>query len=40
MAIAQIAQEKDFQKQWLAARDIEGLRNLILLSTRTRDNAG
>ena len=37
MAIAQIAQEKDFEKRWLAARDIEGIRNLILLSTRTRD---
>ena len=39
MAIAQIAQEKDFEKRWLAARDIEGIRNLILLSTRKRDNA-
>jgi len=37
MAIAQIAQEKDFEKRWLAARDAEGIRNLILLSTRTRD---
>jgi len=37
MAIAQIAQEKDFEKRWLAARDTEGIRNLILLSTRTRD---
>jgi mannitol/fructose-specific phosphotransferase system IIA component (Ntr-type) len=37
MAIAQIAQEKDFEKQWLAARDIEAIRNLILLSTRRRD---
>jgi mannitol/fructose-specific phosphotransferase system IIA component (Ntr-type) len=39
MAIAQIAQEKDFEKRWLDARDIEGIRNLILLSTRKRDNA-
>jgi APA family basic amino acid/polyamine antiporter len=39
MAIAQIAQEKDFEKRWLAARDIEGIRNLILLSTRKRDTA-
>lgn len=39
MAIAQIAQEKDFEKQWLAARDIEGIRNLILLSTRQRDTS-
>ena len=37
MAIAQIAQEKDFEQQWLAARDTEGIRNLILLSTRKRD---
>jgi len=37
MAIAQVAQEKDFEKRWLAARDVEAIRNLILLSTRTRD---
>jgi APA family basic amino acid/polyamine antiporter len=37
MAIAQIAQEKNFEQRWLAARDIEGIRNLILLSTRKRD---
>ncbi len=37
MAIAQIAQEKDFEKRWLAARGIEGIKNLILLSKRTRD---
>ena len=37
MAIAQIAQEKQFEQRWLAARDIEALRNLILLSTRKRD---
>ena len=36
MAIAQIAQEKDFEQSWLAARDIEAIRNLILLSTRRR----
>jgi basic amino acid/polyamine antiporter, APA family len=36
MAIAQIAQEKDFEQRWLAARDIEAIRNLILLSTRRR----
>jgi amino acid transporter/mannitol/fructose-specific phosphotransferase system IIA component (Ntr-type) len=39
MAIAQIAQEKDFEQRWLDARDIEGIRNLILLSTRKRDTA-
>ncbi|MCP4455620.1 MAG: amino acid permease, partial [Planctomycetes bacterium] len=37
MAIAQIAQSKQFPKQWLAARDMEAIRNLILLSTRKRD---
>ncbi len=37
MAIAQIAQEKDFEKNWLAARNIEGLRDVILLSNRTRE---
>jgi amino acid transporter len=39
MAIAQIAQEKNFEKRWLAARDVEAIRNLILLSTRKRDHA-
>ncbi len=39
MVIAQIAQEKDFEKRWLAARDTQGIRNLILLSTRKRDTA-
>lgn len=37
MAIAQIAQEKHFEERWLTARDTQGLRNLILLSTRKRD---
>jgi amino acid transporter len=37
MAIAQTAQEKDFEKRWLAARNTEAIRNLILLSTRKRD---
>ncbi len=39
MAIAQIVQEKRFEDRWLAARGPEGLRNLILLSTRPRDTA-
>ena len=39
MAIAQIAQEKHFEQRWLTARDIQGLRNLILLSTRKRDTS-
>jgi len=38
MAIAQIAQEKHFEQRWLAARDAETIRNLILLSTRKRDS--
>ncbi len=37
MAIAQIAQEKDFEKRWLVARDTAAIRNLILLSARKRD---
>jgi len=39
MAIAQIAQEKNFEQQWISARDSEVIRNLILLSTRRRDSA-
>jgi len=37
MAIAQIAQEKDFEQRWFAARDKAAIRNLILLSARKRD---
>jgi hypothetical protein len=37
MVIAQIAEGKDFEQQWLTARNTEALRNLILLSTRKRD---
>jgi len=37
MAIAQIAQEKDFEQRWLSARGTEGIRNLIFLSTRKRE---
>ncbi|MHC4622130.1 MAG: PTS sugar transporter subunit IIA, partial [Planctomycetota bacterium] len=37
MAIAQIAQEKQFEQRWLAARDTAAVRNLILLSKRKRD---
>jgi len=39
MAIAQIAQEKQFEQRWFATRDTQGLRNLILLSTRKRDTS-
>ena len=38
MAIAQIAQEEHFQRRWLAARDTEAIRNMILLSGRRRDS--
>ena len=37
MAIAQIAQEPDFEKRWLSAPGPEQLRNLLLLSPRQRD---
>jgi len=37
MAIAQIAQDKQFEQRWMTARDTEAIRNLILLSTRTRE---
>jgi len=37
MAIAQIAQEKGFEQRWLTARDVEAIRNLLLLSARKRD---
>lgn len=35
-AIAQIAQDKDFDKSWLKARTIEELRDIILLAERKR----
>ena len=35
-AIAQIVQEKDFEKRWLAARNKQGLRDVVLLSSRKR----
>lgn len=37
MAIAQIAQNPKFEMLWLEARNLKELRNLILLSNRTRD---
>jgi amino acid transporter/mannitol/fructose-specific phosphotransferase system IIA component (Ntr-type) len=37
MAIAQVAQEAGFEERWLCARDVRGLRDLILLSGRKRD---
>ena len=36
MAIAQVAQQADFRQQWMSCRDRESLRNIILLSSRTR----
>ncbi|MBL7157818.1 MAG: amino acid permease [Candidatus Omnitrophica bacterium] len=38
-AIAEIAQSRDFDKRWLAARNIEDLRNIILLAERKRFRA-
>jgi mannitol/fructose-specific phosphotransferase system IIA component (Ntr-type) len=35
-AIAQVAMGKQFERRWLAARDAEAIRNMILLSARTR----
>jgi len=35
-AIAEIAQGKDFDKRWLEARNIEELRNVVLLAERKR----
>jgi len=35
-AIAQIAQDKDFDKNWLKARNVEELRHIILLAERKR----
>jgi len=32
-----VTQEKHFEQRWVAARDTEAIRNLILLSTRRRD---
>ena len=37
MAIAQIAQHKQFEERWLKAPDIQSLRNMILLAKRRRD---
>ncbi len=37
MAVAQIAQEKNFEQKWLAARDPAAIKNLLLLSARKRD---
>jgi len=37
MAIAQVVQETGFEEQWLCARDVRGLRDIILLSGRKRD---
>jgi len=39
MAIAQIVQQPDFERHWLKAKNIEDLRNIILLSERKRDKS-
>jgi APA family basic amino acid/polyamine antiporter len=38
MAIAHIVEETDFEKKWLSARNVEELRDVILLSSRKRDS--
>ncbi len=35
-AIAQIVQDHDFEERWLAANDEQGLRDILLLSSRSR----
>ena len=37
-AIAQIVQQPDFEKRWIAARGQQGLRDLVLLGERKRHN--
>jgi APA family basic amino acid/polyamine antiporter len=37
MAIAHIVQEPDFTERWLAAPDVERLRDILLLSGRERE---
>jgi len=37
MTIAHIVQEPDFEERWLQARNIEQLRDIVLLSSRKRD---
>lgn len=37
MSIAQIVQQPDFERHWLRSKNIEDLRNIILLSERKRD---
>ncbi|MCK4358085.1 MAG: amino acid permease [Candidatus Cloacimonetes bacterium] len=37
MSIAQIVQDPSFERRWLKAKNIEDLRNIILLSERKRD---
>ncbi len=40
MTIAHIVQEPDFQARWAGARNTEQLRDVVLLSTRTREKPG
>ena len=37
-AIAQTAQAKDFERRWLSARNPQALRDIMLLSTRARND--
>ena len=38
MAIASIVQESDFEKKWMQARNLDELRDVILLSNRKRES--
>ncbi len=38
-AIAQIVQEREFQRRWMSATSLQGLRDIMLLSQRGRDGA-
>ncbi len=37
MAIAHIVEEPDFEQRWMAAENPEQLRDVVLLSGRTRE---
>ncbi len=37
MAIAHIVEEPDFEQRWMAAENLEQLRDVVLLSGRTRE---
>ncbi len=39
MAIAEIAQEPDFDRRWMEARNTESLREVVLAAERRREQA-